>query len=59
MCRTRSTVRAYPTVRLDKKDKTYVQYHGERSIDPIITFLKDFVSKEALPSKQINTKRYV
>lgn len=42
-------VRAYPTVRLYKRDKTYVQYKGLRKKEDIIKFLQDYISKETLP----------
>jgi len=44
-------IRAYPTVRMYKKDGTFAIYHGERKIDPLINFFTKFVESEAIQIK--------
>jgi thiol-disulfide isomerase/thioredoxin len=39
-------VRAYPTVRLYKRDASFSQYRGQREKEPILSFVQDFVSKD-------------
>jgi len=41
-------IRAYPTVRMYKRDGTFTVYHGERKIDPILEFFKHFVESETV-----------
>jgi len=39
-------IRAYPTIRLYKRDKTFTQYGGPREIQGILDFLRDFIHNE-------------
>eukprot|EP01083_Nonionella_stella_P020772 57646_1 len=41
-------IRAYPTVRMYKRDGTFAVYHGERKLDPILDFFRKFVESEAI-----------
>merc|ERR1712228_1047980 len=41
-------IRAYPTVRMYKKDGTFAVYHGERKMDPILDFFRGFIEGEAI-----------
>eukprot|EP00484_Ammonia_sp_Unknown_P023679 CAMPEP_0197030408 /NCGR_PEP_ID=MMETSP1384-20130603/9646_1 /TAXON_ID=29189 /ORGANISM="Ammonia sp." /LENGTH=478 /DNA_ID=CAMNT_0042459747 /DNA_START=43 /DNA_END=1479 /DNA_ORIENTATION=+ len=44
-------IRAYPTVRMYKRDGTFAIYHGERKLDPILEFFTQFVASEAVQSE--------
>lgn len=41
-------IRAYPTVRMYKRDGTFAIYHGERKLDPIVEFFTNFIQNEAI-----------
>jgi len=41
-------IRAYPTVRMYKRDGTFAVYHGERKVDPILEFFTKFIESEAV-----------
>lgn len=41
-------IRAYPTVRMYKKDGTFAVYHGERKADALIDFFTKFIASETV-----------
>ena len=41
-------IRAYPTVRMYKRDGTFAVYHGERKTDAIVDFFSKFIESEAI-----------
>eukprot|EP00485_Elphidium_margaritaceum_P023188 CAMPEP_0202711496 /NCGR_PEP_ID=MMETSP1385-20130828/23295_1 /ASSEMBLY_ACC=CAM_ASM_000861 /TAXON_ID=933848 /ORGANISM="Elphidium margaritaceum" /LENGTH=477 /DNA_ID=CAMNT_0049371243 /DNA_START=70 /DNA_END=1503 /DNA_ORIENTATION=- len=44
-------IRAYPTVRMYKRDGTFAVYRGERKLEPILEFFQQFISSEVIQAE--------
>jgi len=42
-------IRAYPTVRMYKRDGTFSVYHGERKKEPLLAFFTSFIESAEIP----------
>eukprot|EP01083_Nonionella_stella_P233188 821897_1 len=40
-------IRAYPTIRMYKKDGTFAAYRGERKLDPLLDYFRKFIENES------------